>query len=343
MNQNGLISCYDVSATGATDSNFFLRKGQPISVPSPLEIISPDTTKIATLSVDNTGRLIVVSDSSILLEPTNNTIVVVGDATGQGAGLKVRPATEDTGVGGISLFNGSTSATPTYYTTYNASVTAGGLTAGNLQTFGYSGAGGSIVNQISNCTVTGSQITLGSSNTIGGTVVSINGFLGPARVFDEQYNPPPTAVPITTTQIALTSSSNTITNNVVATFVIPGPITTGKYYITLNVGLGFSDDTVPPVIPTGTLQVWVNDSSTLSLGVYPSQIAITNSMMASRPTSTAITNAISVPFLTNYFSGFFNLTAGTSYSVNYAWWSDNPITFGGGSSNGISVVVNRIQ
>jgi len=341
-NQNGHISSSDVSATGAVDSNFYLRKGQPIAIPSPLEIVSPDGTEVATLSVDNTGVLTIASDE-IVFDPTNNYTIVVGDATGDGAGLQVKPKTQTTGVGGISLFNGSDSTTPTYYTTYNASITAGGLTAGHLQTYGYSGAGGSIVNQISDCTVTGSQINLGSSNTIGGTVVSINGFLGPARVFDEQYNPPPTAVPIITTQIAATFSSNTLTNNVVGSFAIPViGLATGTYFISLGVKLGFSDDTVPPDIPVGTLQAWLNDPSTLSEGVYPSQIAITNSMMASRPTSTAITNAISVPFLANYFSGFFTLTAGIEYTLNYAWWSDNPITFGGGT-NVMDVRVVRIQ
>ena len=190
-NDNGLISSLDLSATGAADSNFFLRKGVPLTVPTPLTIISPDTTEEATLSVDNGGSFVLTSNS-VAFEPENNFTVIVGNATGGGAGLLVKPADQVSEAGGISLFNGANSATPTYYTTYNASLNQGGLTAGNLMTYGYSGAGGSIINQISNYTVTGSQITLGSSNTIGGTVLSINGFLGPSRVFDEQYNPPPT-------------------------------------------------------------------------------------------------------------------------------------------------------
>jgi len=342
-NTNGLLSCRDVAATGEVDSNFFIRKDEPLIVTSPLVIQSPDETKEAILSVDDDNGALTITSQSIVLNPDDNFTVVVGNATGGGAGLAVKPDDQVNGVGGISLFNGSDSATPTYYTTYNASITAGGLSAGHLQTYGYSGAGGSIVNQISDCTVTGSQITLGSSNTIGGTVVSINGFLGPARVFDEQYNLPPTAAPIATTQIAATFSSSTLTNNVVGSFAIPViGLATGTYFISLGVKLGFSDDTVPPVIPVGTLQAWLNDPSTLSEGVYPSQIAITNSMMASRPTSTAITNAISVPFLSNYFSGFFTLTAETEYTLNYAWWSDNPITFGGGD-NVMDVRVIRIQ
>lgn len=68
MNTNGLVSCRDVSATGAVDSNFFIRKGQPIAVPSPFGIVSQDGTKTTTISVENSGDTIVESVSTIALD-----------------------------------------------------------------------------------------------------------------------------------------------------------------------------------------------------------------------------------------------------------------------------------
>jgi hypothetical protein len=60
-NSNGLVSSKDVASTGAFNSNFFLRVGEPIAVPSPLQIISPDGTDVATLSESNTGNLFIES------------------------------------------------------------------------------------------------------------------------------------------------------------------------------------------------------------------------------------------------------------------------------------------
>jgi len=195
-NENGLISSNDVSATGATGSNFFLRKGVPLAVPSPFQIISPDTTDVAVLSVDNNGSFVLTSNS-IALEAQNNFNIAVGNATGGGAGFLSKPVDQVAGAGGISIFNGSASATPTYFTTFNASVNAGGLTAGNLQTFGYSGAN---VKEITSFTADGSSAIVGDASTVGGAVLSVNGPQGPSRVFDPKYNPVPVipAVAITT-------------------------------------------------------------------------------------------------------------------------------------------------
>jgi len=340
-NDNGLISSLDVSATGAIDSNFFIRKGEIIPVPNPLEIISPDTTKVATLSVDNGGSFVLTSNS-IALEAENNFNIIVGNATGGGAGLLVKPADQVSEAGGISLFNGAFSATPTYYTTYNASLDQGGLTAGNLQTFGYSGAGGSVINEISNYTVTGSQITLGSSNTIGGTVLAINGFLGTSRVFDEQYNPPPVPAPVTIVPMGQQTVGNFLVNNVVQSLGINVTVT-GTYYVVLKVSVGFSDGSIVPSIPAGgILQAWVKDTTTSTQSVSGSEIAVTSAMLATLPTSTIITDVLPNPFTTNYCSGFFTLTAGTFYAIKFVWFSTGQLTFGD-IGNTVVLQLSRLQ
>jgi hypothetical protein len=62
-NLNGLISSRDVAATGAVNSNFFVRKGD--AIPTPLTLLSPDGTRTASIDVANTsGNMTIAPDLS---------------------------------------------------------------------------------------------------------------------------------------------------------------------------------------------------------------------------------------------------------------------------------------
>lgn len=56
-NNNGLLASVDVCATGSPDSAYFVRVGEQIAIPSPLQIISPNGLEVGTVAVDNSGNL----------------------------------------------------------------------------------------------------------------------------------------------------------------------------------------------------------------------------------------------------------------------------------------------
>lgn len=76
-NANGLLSSRDVAATGAYDSNFFVRKGEALVLPSPLQIISADTTKVGTIAEANSGVMTLSTDAQIFLAPGVDSDVVI--------------------------------------------------------------------------------------------------------------------------------------------------------------------------------------------------------------------------------------------------------------------------
>jgi hypothetical protein len=76
----GLIPSTDSFATGDPDSAFFLRNGQPIATPSPLQIISPDGDSVTSVTVGNSG--VTVIDSSGAVSITDAVLVPSLTATG---------------------------------------------------------------------------------------------------------------------------------------------------------------------------------------------------------------------------------------------------------------------
>ncbi len=86
-NTNGLFSSRDVSATGDADSNFFVRVGDPIAVPSPLQVVSSDATKVLTISEANNGTATIeTTTGAIVLGGSTSvaTVVQVGGTAGTG-------------------------------------------------------------------------------------------------------------------------------------------------------------------------------------------------------------------------------------------------------------------
>jgi hypothetical protein len=151
------------------------------------------TAETASLLLNAGGDLNVNSTGQVVLIPqTGARAIVVSDD-----GLLVKPATEATGIGSIYLYNGSSSSNPTYYRTYNTSVTGGGNTAGELAIFGYSGASYGTIRRCITYTATGDEMTLGDDSISGGCVVKVAGSSGEARVYDTIYNTPPILQSIT--------------------------------------------------------------------------------------------------------------------------------------------------
>lgn len=276
-NTNGLISCRDVAATGDADSNFFLREGESLVVPSPLVIESPDTQTQATVSLDNNGVLLMVTDE-IQIQSLNNFTVVIGDAGGGGGGFATRPFNTQTEPGGISIFNGSSSAIPTYFTTYVASVSGGGLTAGHLQTYGYVGAA---VKEIIDFSSDGATATVGDSGTVGGSVLSVTGPQGLSRVFDSKYNPVPVIPPITITTVFTTDQA-----------LAPGLIQSQPFVLPAGFFMlqaQFVYQNLPPFnFPVnGSITAYVELQSFASINVSAVQLAVPASGTANAPSFTS--------------------------------------------------------
>jgi len=211
-NDNGLISSLDLSATGAIDSNFFLRKGVPLTVPTPLTIISPDTTKETTISVSNTGSTVIDSeldltfannDGNVFFQAPDGSRFGVSVANGGNTILQtlgaaqlnivsdgvttIAPGVQTTGSGALRIQNGTACPVPVNFITWVGGNSTTGLTVGNLQTYGYTSVGGRICLDLD---ANGSEVIVGDVATVGGAVLNVNGTLGLSRVFDTLYNPP---------------------------------------------------------------------------------------------------------------------------------------------------------
>jgi len=256
-NDNGLISSLDLSATGAVDSNFFLRKGQPITVPSPLEIISPDGTKTTTISVSNSGSTVIDSeldlrfennDGNVFFTAPDGTIFAVavsngGDTNFQTSGTAqlnitsdgvttIAPITQASGNGALRIQNGADCPVPVNFVTWVGGNSITGLTVGNLQTYGYTSVGGRICLDLD---ANGSEVIVGDVATVGGAVLNVNGTLGLSRVFDTLYNPPPTPHVNIVTTLFSTGVSIPTTGFVSPTFTLtPGVYQLNCEYTAFN-------------------------------------------------------------------------------------------------------------
>ena len=76
-NQNGLLGSRDVSSNGDKKSNFYVRKGEALTVPSPLQIVSQDGTKIGEIVEDNNGVMGLSTEAQIQLMPGIDSDVVI--------------------------------------------------------------------------------------------------------------------------------------------------------------------------------------------------------------------------------------------------------------------------
>jgi hypothetical protein len=135
-NNNGLISSKDVSATGNPASVFFLRVGDAIAAPSPLQVVSPNGATVLEISESNTNVATFDNLGTILLNTQlpNSEVQVKSDK------LQIGPrATNFSANGELTIANSGTTpgSTTAYYSTYVAGSTSGGLTKDHLETWAY--------------------------------------------------------------------------------------------------------------------------------------------------------------------------------------------------------------
>jgi hypothetical protein len=118
-NTNGLFSSRDVSATGDPNSGFFVKSDEPIATPSPLQIISPDTTKVLTISEANNGTATIGNLGNIVIGSSGavgGTVISVNGPLGLGRvydTLYNLPTTPDGTPGLTEVLSVNNSAGPT--------------------------------------------------------------------------------------------------------------------------------------------------------------------------------------------------------------------------------------
>jgi hypothetical protein len=197
MSSNGLLASTDVCATGSPASNFFVRVGDAVVIPDPLQIVSPDGSETLSIGIANSGVAAISGASSLgvgtlvggvssFTVAANGDVATLGTIDAEGAitttaGLLTNViaglAPGDTvGIGADVNITGSLDAT-------SAAID------GTLQA--NTGAFNNITQAISvlNISATGG-INVASDMTVsGGSLLQVSGGSGTARVFDPVYNP----------------------------------------------------------------------------------------------------------------------------------------------------------
>jgi hypothetical protein len=85
MSNNGLLCSNDVCATAMPSSAYFIRKGEAIVVPSPLQIISPDLSEVTTISTGNNGDSAIDTTAALFVNlGTDNDLFLNTAPTGAG-------------------------------------------------------------------------------------------------------------------------------------------------------------------------------------------------------------------------------------------------------------------
>ena len=117
-NTNGLLECRSVCGAGNPDSSFYLRKGQPISIVSPLTILSPDRTESATLAEDNSGLLSITNTPGSILMTTGPDagvqIATDPQSSNTNSGLTVVRADSSNAIAGFKVDSGGAAVIDSY-------------------------------------------------------------------------------------------------------------------------------------------------------------------------------------------------------------------------------------
>lgn len=219
-----------------------------------------------------TGKLGVANN--MYLDKAGTTLQIQNQDTGVVAiscddGLQVVPY-NTIGTGQISIGNGSaTVGGQTSYEIYTPGTTGGGLTTGNMAIYGYlNGANGKAIFETDQV---GANIELGSTATVGGAVVSVNGSTGAGRVYDSIYN------------IPINHINNTTFTNPATVTVTAGLVTPSNFYAIplanlTNVGYNRFDVvmqiTTPSISVSGTGQQIKFYLSTTNGGAFSDSICL---------------------------------------------------------------------
>jgi hypothetical protein len=177
----------------------------------------------------------------------------------------------------------------------------------------YAGAGGTVYMGGSGA------VGLASLDSTPTVTVGLNG----GRVYDTVYNVPVKYVDGATLTLISPLTKNTVSTD---TFVAPR---TGVYQVVLGASNAFSDATPAPVLPAGgVLQVWLTGGGAVApYSVGYSEVTLATSEMAT-PASTGISTYLT-GVIYNKSSGVVTLTAGTTYTINAAFWGSADLVLGG--------------
>lgn len=124
---------------------------------------------------------------------------------------------------------------------------AGANSGNNFAIIAYDDAGAPLstplsINRATGAIETSDVLTVGDGTEVGGALLEVNGTLGPSRVYDASYNPPPAALPPQIDYLQIQSSpfpasplpAGATTSTVGAVFQVP---TTGLYIMGGAVGI----------------------------------------------------------------------------------------------------------
>jgi hypothetical protein len=159
-NTNGLIPCTAVCATGKPDSNYYLRKGEPLSLPSPLTLVSPDGTKTGGIAVGNDGTMVFANDNN------NNPL------------------------GGFFMECAEAAQSDLIVASYPDSAIAGGIIVNNMAGAGFDESAQYYCDLDGAALVASSTAIVRLGNSSSATpVVEVVGSEGEGKVYDSVYNP----------------------------------------------------------------------------------------------------------------------------------------------------------
>jgi hypothetical protein len=248
------------------------------------------------------GMLLDTADQALeLVAPDSNKIRVYAD-TGSGNGFKLLPGSTG-GAGGLTISNGATGALPSEFVFYNATVSGGGLDAGHLALYGYSGGSDAL---ILDAQPDGSNIILGDGAVVGGAVVEVSGTKGgsqlTSRVNDPVFNPA-----VSNVGVILTTSNTIVPAGNPGYFTASQtPLEPGLYMLQCEVKMDNSGSFSIPA--PGSLLFYIADQNGTNFKTF-SEIDITNTMLIQ-----PVPNTANEPSFT---SAVFTITSAQDITVGY--------------------------
>ena len=263
-NRNGLISSKDVSATGAVNSNFFLRKGAAITAPtlvSPVSVISQDGTQRGTIAQNDNGNMILYPPPAKGLFLGNGLVSFPSPDNSSASSITTTNLGQmviASGVSDLSLHPG----TGTTYLLSSDTNTSTRLAMANGGPFTIACGGNDTV-------------VVGEGTSSAGAVLQISGSAGVGRVYDDKYNTLPASVVSIAPAIYTTASSlsaGTLTQPITPD-VVPG-----VYMLQAKVNVQHAQGGPAPVFGTSInsyLQTVVNPTQYISgsaFNIVPSML-----------------------------------------------------------------------
>ena len=220
MAHYGLIPSSDVAGSGNPDSSFFLRADEPVATVSPLSIVSADGAETATISVANSGDMSIQSDavpSTLILQANGNKTLIDGSVGIGNNVIGTKLVVQNTAVTALTGIAVTSADVNTIIGNF------GGANLGSIQVTN-NGVGGGIGSNPYDLAIQplGGDVSVGSSTTVGGELLQINGGSGLSRVNDPVYNPAVPAVSV----LAVATLSGTATGSLGNAFLVGAALPT---------------------------------------------------------------------------------------------------------------------